>query len=173
MGKLKALVIGRDGEITITWHSTSDIRCADQAMTVDYDSAGTPYQLRCTGPVTPAGFRLLEGPAHGQLQDLDLVHGTFSYRPDDGFAGTDRIRFAPVGGGRELTPFTVTIVVTRQCFEDANPCVFMHDPIPAGGLHVFAEPTAEHGRIASADLKSARGCLVQHRRMKGWRPQHH
>jgi hypothetical protein len=153
---------GRDGEITITWQSTSDIRCADQAMTVDYDSAGTPYQLRCAGPVTPAGFRLLEGPAHGQLQDLDLVHGTFSYRPDDGFAGTDRIRFAPVGGGRELTPFTVTIVVTRQCFDETvyvppaspgKPVTLRCAPFDGTG-HFELSQLPSHGRVTDLDLSA-------------------
>jgi hypothetical protein len=64
-------------------------------------------------------------PSHGTL--LMAADGSFSYRPDAGFVGTDRFTYSFSGGGLTSNVATVTIHVTASDVAPAN-----HPPVLSG-----------------------------------------
>jgi Glycine rich protein len=82
-----------NGLVVITW-VTATPHCLDQFIDIPSGSSGVHVQLHCTeNGRSPTGFEIGTHPSHGHLKDFDANNGTFSYVPDAGFTGTDRITF--------------------------------------------------------------------------------
>jgi hypothetical protein len=157
---LRHATVGRgpvgDGLATITF---SHLLCPNQQVNVQHNSVGTEAHL-CVQSLPPEGFRLLAGPQHGHLSDLDLQRGTFRYVPHAGFGGTDTATFVAFSGVRESEPFVVKFVVARLCFDQT-----IDVPSNSDGTHVqlycsFAQDpgqfritlSAGHGHLDDRDM---------------------
>ncbi|MEI9979142.1 MAG: hypothetical protein WDN23_09080 [Edaphobacter sp.] len=97
-----------NGIITISWNNGSQPTCGDQTIQVPRNSPGVRFQVHCN---FATGFRVLDVPDHGYLDDRDLVNGTFVYRPLDSYTGLDSITYVGVQGAVESAPAIVTFQV--------------------------------------------------------------
>jgi hypothetical protein len=125
-GELGLVTLGRasdsltDGFVTITWADLMPA-CFAQNVDVPNDSPGVAVHLSCTADTRPDSFRILSGPSHGTLRNVNLQFGVFGYVPQAGYAGLDTITFSAVAAGIESPPETVTFVVAQQCYSQTVP----------------------------------------------------
>jgi hypothetical protein len=82
-----------NGIIYITWSQSAIPQCSDQTIRVPHDSPGVAIQLSCT---FASSYRLLSLPDHGFLDNRDLIRGTMTYVPVEGYVGLDSFTFVGV-----------------------------------------------------------------------------
>jgi len=71
------------------------------------------FDLRGGDDDDPTLFALVDAPAHGTAELLDVATGQVRYTPDDGFVGSDTFTFTVTGGDATSAPATVFVEVYR------------------------------------------------------------
>jgi hypothetical protein len=100
-----------NGRITLTWNNVVAPTCFDQEVEVPRDSLGIAVQLHCTPTSRPSGFKIDSRPLHGNLIDVNLTAGTFTYIPDPGYTGTDSLAYQAFTADRVSAVYTVVFLV--------------------------------------------------------------
>jgi hypothetical protein len=100
-----------NGLITLTWNNVAAPVCFDETVQVPRDSLGIAFRLHCTPASRPTGFQIVSGPQHGNLTDVNLTAGTFTYIPDRGFTGTDSLEYQAFTADRVSAVYTVLFLV--------------------------------------------------------------
>jgi hypothetical protein len=100
-----------NGLITLTWNNVAAPVCFDETVQVPRDSLGIAVRLHCTPASRPTGFQIVSGPQHGNLADVNLTAGTFTYIPDRGFTGTDSLKYEAFTADRVSAVYTVVFLV--------------------------------------------------------------
>ena len=127
---VRGTTLDGNGQVSITWLPDAGI-CPDQQVNVGHDSPGTFHRLFCQDVFKASDFHVLERPEHGRLEHFDGGQGTFTYVPNRGFAGVDSMRVAAKVEDRDTSPFTVTFVVARTCFDQT-----VYVPLASSGVRV-------------------------------------
>jgi Bacterial Ig domain len=83
--------------------------CTDVPTSTPYQTA-VEIQLSCTGN-RPFSFDK-DSPAHGTITDFDSAAGTLTYKPNDGFSGTDSFGYLAANKGGDSNDAAVTIDVS-------------------------------------------------------------
>jgi hypothetical protein len=97
-----------NGIITITWNNGAQPTCFDQTVQVPRNSPGVSFQVSCN---FSSGFRIVDVPDHGHLDNRNLVTGTFTYVPLEDYTGLDSMTFVGLSGAVESAPAVVTFQV--------------------------------------------------------------
>ena len=89
---------------------------------------------------------LVRGPSNGTVSLL--ADGSFTYRPDEGFTGTDSLTYEVTDGDGMTDTATVTISVTRPTFAVTN--VTSNAPVEAGDPLTVTATVANRGPVADS-----------------------
>ena len=97
----------------------------------------------------PIAFEIVAPPAHGELTDFDPNAGTFSYRPDLNFAGSDLFTFRASDGQTNSAAATASIAVNAT-----SPVFTGYERFGDGRfvLHVLAPPGPAYVIESSTNL---------------------
>jgi large repetitive protein len=81
---------------------------ADVAVTIPSGSRAVPIAPDFTGGGTPATVHVAQAPSHGIAIAAGL---TLTYKPDQGYRGTDTFTYAASNADGTSQPATVTVTV--------------------------------------------------------------
>jgi hypothetical protein len=176
-----ATAVGQvSADTTVTFLNAPE--CFDLTIGVGSDGPGASVQLRCSATNEPWSLKLVGLPKHGYLDNRDLVAGTFTYVPAEGYVGTDSMTFDSVSQGFASLPATVTFrVATRspapmtltassaEVTEGQAPTLTVKLPTDASGQVGFydeAQPGTDKG-IGTADIVNGVAMLSAPTRVLG------
>ena len=127
--------------VTITVNNVTDAPVARDTL----DTASEDIPLICQLPAwdpdsDPLIYRILSGPSHGAISDLDTLTGAFTYSPSLNYNGPDTLRFRVrdpwVNSNTSTVSFSVTPVNDPPVAGSTAFLVKLDTPLPIGPMPV-------------------------------------